>query len=219
MLHRIRPPGRRQRSQQLRQPHYLPVNPPIEPPKPGNPNIADLDRWQPIALVQYVDQAGNVYNSNPPALSPEWGAVLPFALTEATDDVLPRRLRLQRLPRPRRAAARAGRERGHLQMGLRARRGLVGSSRPGGRRDDGHLAGEQRQHRRAAEDVRGSPGVLRPAERRQPEDRHDLNPATGAPYEPQIVPRGDYTRVSPSSGPTAPLRKRRPATGSRSSTR
>ena len=63
--------------------HYLPVNPPIEPPKPGNPTIADLDRWQPIALVQYVDQAGNVYNSNPPALSPEWGAVLPFALSEA----------------------------------------------------------------------------------------------------------------------------------------
>ena len=62
--------------------HYLPVNPPIEPPKPGNPNIADLDRWQPIQLVQYVDQAGNVYNSNPPALSPEWGAVLPFALSE-----------------------------------------------------------------------------------------------------------------------------------------
>ena len=61
--------------------HYLPVNPPIEPPKPGNPAIVDLDRWQPIALVQYVDQAGNVYNSNPPALSPEWGAVLPFALT------------------------------------------------------------------------------------------------------------------------------------------
>ena len=62
---------------------YVPVNPPIEPPKPGNPAIVDLDRWQPIALVQYIDQAGNVYNSNPPALSPEWGAVLPFALTDA----------------------------------------------------------------------------------------------------------------------------------------
>ena len=63
--------------------HYLPVNPPIEPPKPGNPDIVDLDRWQPIKLANYVDQAGNVINSQPPALTPEWGAVLPFSLTDA----------------------------------------------------------------------------------------------------------------------------------------
>ena len=63
--------------------HYLPVNPPIEPPKPGNPAIVDLDRWQPIALVQYIDQGGNVINSQPPALTPEWGAVAPFSLTDA----------------------------------------------------------------------------------------------------------------------------------------
>jgi hypothetical protein len=51
--------------------HYQPVNPSIEPPKPGNPDIVDLDRWQPIALVQFTDQGGTVFNSNPPALSPE----------------------------------------------------------------------------------------------------------------------------------------------------
>ena len=74
------------------------------------PGIVDLDRWQPIALVQYVDQAGNVINSQPPALTPEWGAVAPFSLTDADKSrTSARRLRLQRLPRSRaRRRARSG---------------------------------------------------------------------------------------------------------------
>ena len=47
---------------------------------------------------------------------------------------------------------------------------------------------------------------------------HDVNPATGAPYEPQIVPRGDYTRVLAEFWADGPSPRRRPATGSPSST-
>ena len=62
---------------------YLPVNPPVEPEEPGNPDIIDLDRWQPVSLTLFIDQAGNPILDEPTFLSPEWGQVVPFALTDA----------------------------------------------------------------------------------------------------------------------------------------
>lgn len=62
---------------------YMPVNPPVEPEEPGNPDIIDLDRWQPISLGLFIDQSGNPITEEPEFLSPEWGQVSPFALTEA----------------------------------------------------------------------------------------------------------------------------------------
>ena len=61
---------------------YRPVNEALEPEFPGNPNITDLNRWQPLALMQAVDQAGNPVEGTPDFLSPEWGGVVPFALHE-----------------------------------------------------------------------------------------------------------------------------------------
>ena len=34
---------------------YVPVNPPILPEEPGNPDIVDLNRWQPIQLSLSID--------------------------------------------------------------------------------------------------------------------------------------------------------------------
>jgi len=62
---------------------YVPTNPAIEPELPGNPDIVDLDRWQPISLSLAIDQSGNVISSEPEFLSPEWGRVAPFALVDA----------------------------------------------------------------------------------------------------------------------------------------
>ena len=62
---------------------YVPANPAIEPELPGNPEIVDLDRWQPISLSLAIDQSGNVISSEPEFLSPEWGRVTPFALVDA----------------------------------------------------------------------------------------------------------------------------------------
>ena len=61
---------------------YEPVNAALEPELPGNPNITDLNRWQPLALEEFVDQAGNPSDSEPEFLSPEWGSVVPFALKD-----------------------------------------------------------------------------------------------------------------------------------------
>ncbi|MCO6491559.1 MAG: hypothetical protein J5I98_24295 [Phaeodactylibacter sp.] len=61
--------------------YYEPVNPPLFVEAPGNPDIADLNRWQPLAFTQFIDQSGNPFgNFIPPFVSPEWGRVLPFSL-------------------------------------------------------------------------------------------------------------------------------------------
>jgi hypothetical protein len=40
---------------------YTPSNPPLNPRASGNPNIADPNRWQPLALGIFVDQSGNIF--------------------------------------------------------------------------------------------------------------------------------------------------------------
>lgn len=61
---------------------YVPVNPPLVVPLPGNPGIVDPDRWQGLALDFFIDQQGQVIvGGYPPALTPEWGQVKPFSLT------------------------------------------------------------------------------------------------------------------------------------------
>ncbi len=61
---------------------YEPVNPPLFPDFPGNPDIIDTNRWQPLALEYFVDQSGNpVATGYPDFLSPEWGQVTSFSLS------------------------------------------------------------------------------------------------------------------------------------------
>jgi hypothetical protein len=61
--------------------YYEVSNPPLAPILPGNPNMVDPNRWQPLSLNIYIDQAGNIVPINTPEfLSPEWGLVTPFAL-------------------------------------------------------------------------------------------------------------------------------------------
>ena len=62
---------------------YEPVNPPLITIEPGNPDVVDPNRWQPLTLEVFIDQSGNVIPGNTPDfLGPEWGYVVPFALSE-----------------------------------------------------------------------------------------------------------------------------------------
>jgi len=66
--------------------YYEPVNGPLQPPLPGTQELVDLDRWQPLGLEVFVDQAGNVVPGGaPPFIGAEWGNVTPFAMT--SDDM------------------------------------------------------------------------------------------------------------------------------------
>ncbi|MBI1225177.1 MAG: T9SS type A sorting domain-containing protein [Bacteroidetes bacterium] len=66
--------------------YYQPVNPPLVTHLDGNPDLVDFNRWQPLTLDIFIDQNGQPlpYNT-PPALSPEWGDVVPFSMT--SDDL------------------------------------------------------------------------------------------------------------------------------------
>ncbi|MEO0638206.1 MAG: FG-GAP-like repeat-containing protein, partial [Bacteroidota bacterium] len=61
--------------------HYNPENNFLEIAVPGNPYLTDPNRWQPLAFDVFIDQSGNITSSNvPDFLSPEWGEVPPFAM-------------------------------------------------------------------------------------------------------------------------------------------
>lgn len=61
---------------------YQPVNEPLVVKLFGNPDMADPNRWQPLALDFFVDQGGIVLGAYPAFLGPHWGYVTPFALRE-----------------------------------------------------------------------------------------------------------------------------------------
>lgn len=60
---------------------YKPVNDSLLPHRPGNPLIKNINRWQPLKLESAVDQNGNPIPTLQRFQSPEWGSVTPFALT------------------------------------------------------------------------------------------------------------------------------------------
>ena len=175
---------------------YQPVNPPLRPEEPGNPDIVDLNRWQPLALREFIDQAGNPVDSEPEFLSPEWGAVTPFALSP--DD-------------------RVGYERdgfaysvwhdpgppptidGALSDNYKWAFALVSVWSSHLAPDDGETmdispAGIGNIESYPA-DFTDYPTFFDTRQGGDPGGGHDVNPVTGEPYAPQVVPRGDYTRV------------------------
>ncbi|MEL0455859.1 FG-GAP-like repeat-containing protein [Flavobacteriaceae bacterium SZ-1-7] len=63
--------------------YYEPVNEPLVLNNPGVNDITQIDpnRWQPLSFDTFIDQSGNVIEGKTPAfLSPEWGNVYPFSL-------------------------------------------------------------------------------------------------------------------------------------------
>jgi len=62
---------------------YEPVNDPLIIEIPGSSDVMDPNRWQPLTLELFIDQAGNPIPFNTPQfLGAEWGQVEPFALSE-----------------------------------------------------------------------------------------------------------------------------------------
>lgn len=62
---------------------YETINPPLITDNSGNPDLQNPNRWQPLALETFIDQAGNfIDGSTPDFLSPEWGNVTPFSMQE-----------------------------------------------------------------------------------------------------------------------------------------
>jgi hypothetical protein len=176
---------------------YEPVNPPLTPIEPGNPDLEDPDRWQPLRFKIFIDQSGNEIPGGTPAfVSPEWGRVRPFALREADRVVYERDghpYPVYHDPGPPPLLGTDAADdylwgftlvmvwSSHLDPSD----GVTMDISPASLGNFPALP----------ESLDEYPDFYDLVEGGDPSMGHDVNPRTGFPYEPQIVPRGDYARV------------------------
>lgn len=179
--------------------YYQPVNEPLEPEKPGNPNISDLNRWQPLSLESFIDQSGNLILTAPKFLSPEWGNVYGFSLTDAdltTNERGGNEYRVFNdpgMPPLIEEAVSSGENDYHWGFELVSiwgahldpSDGVMWDISPGSSGNISDLPTDFAGHRSFYNEFDGGdPGTGRA-----------MNPKTGQPYASNMVPRGDYTRV------------------------
>ncbi|KYG73371.1 hypothetical protein AWW68_11740 [Roseivirga spongicola] len=178
---------------------YQPVNQPIAPQVPGNPRITDLNRWQQIELEVFVGQSGFESGEMQPFLSPEWGNVYPFALT-AKDRVRKKRdgssfwvYNDPGAPPRFDDFENGGHEfyKWNFEMvsiwsaHLSPWDNVMWDISPASIGNSSALPNNWNEYPNYYKRLEGGDGSK----------GHELNPSTGLPYEPNIVPRGDYTRV------------------------
>ncbi|MGB0839945.1 MAG: DUF6851 domain-containing protein, partial [Chitinophagales bacterium] len=180
---------------------YLPVNPPMNIVIPGNVNILNLNRWQPLRFTNFIDQGGNdLGNAVPDFLSPEWGQVTPFSLQTTDLSIFPRggfdylvyhdpgppayldTINAVGIEDPYKwGNALVSAWSSHLDPAD----GVMWDISPG---SIGNIQSYPT-------DVNDYPDFYRLEEGGDASIGHTLNPKTNAPYEPQFVPRADYARV------------------------
>ena len=153
---------------------YRPANPPMVVAHAGAGDVLDPNRWQPLALRLFVDQAGRRQPGNVQRfIGSHWGAVTPFALSP--DGMVDDGVYLDPGPPPYLGGGRTR----EYQMAFAEVLRYGATLTP----DDGALidispAAIGNNHL-GANDGRG----------------HAVNPVTGQPYAPNVVKRGDWARV------------------------
>jgi hypothetical protein len=163
--------------------HYVPVNAPLDLDLSGNPGMTDPNRWQPLQRDEgFVDQSGHVVGQAQTFLGAEWGAVTAFALS--TDD-------LSVFPD-------ASGDWDHWVYHDPGPPPTLGG--PGDAQWKAAFV-EVVEYSSQLDPADGVTLDISPASRGNNSlgandgGGYALNPHTGAPYEPQIVLRGDYRRV------------------------
>ena len=180
---------------------YEPLNPGLDPTLPGNPDLIDPNRWQPLKLAIFIDQSGNPVDSKGlPFLSPEWGIVHPFALKESDKQIYQRDGNSYIVYHD--PGVPSLMEDGAASEGSKAYQWGF------------ELVGIWSSHLDPADSVMWDISPTRignvqsyPSTFEEYQDFYDLieggdasighalNPVTGLPYPPNMVPRADYTRV------------------------
>ena len=178
---------------------YKPVNSPLVTKFAGN-TMENPNRWQPLSLDVFIDQSGNVIPINTPFfLSPEWGRVVPFSLKSQDLKIFTRdnnQYLVYHDPGtpPQLSPDGSGTSAAYQwnfdlvscwSAHLDPRDGVMWDISPGGIGNSGALPKTFEEYQAFYKVIQG--GVTQTG--------HQLNPSTGKPYVPQMVPRGDYTRV------------------------
>ncbi|MEQ9424073.1 MAG: T9SS type A sorting domain-containing protein [Cyclobacteriaceae bacterium] len=179
---------------------YEPVNPAMDPTVPGSQGATDPNRWQPLSFDFFIDQSGNLISGNTPDfLGPEWGRVIPFALTANDltvyerdgneywvyhDPGMPAYLESDG------SGMSAEYQWGYSLVSIWSSQldpsdGVMWDISPGSIGNIPDLPTTISGYREFYDLFEGGDISL----------GHDVNPKTDEPYPPQMVPRGDYGRV------------------------
>lgn len=176
---------------------YEAFNPPLSPQLPGNPDIVDLNRWQPLALGTFIDQSGNPITGGAlEFLSPEWGEVQSFALTDNELSLKEREGNNYKVfYDPGSPPLAEGELAEQYKWGftlvaqwsshLDPKDGVMWDISAASIGNIGPLP----------ERFEDYPNFYNALEGGDTSQGRPINPITNEPYEAQIVPRGDYTRV------------------------
>lgn len=181
--------------------YYSPVNAPLSLREYQDAyDLADPNRWQPLLFENFVDQSGNVIEGGAPEfLGPEWGAVTPFAFKPENLQVLNNGFDSYIYDDP--GAPPAIQEGGGLSDPYKWNFALVAAwsahldpndttridISPGaiGNVDIAEYPRNFSEYMEFYDFINGGDTGT----------GHAANPATGLPYEPQLVKRADYTRA------------------------
>eukprot|EP00903_Cladosiphon_okamuranus_P000249 g249.t1 len=165
-----------------------------------NPNITDLNRWQPLTLDLFIDQSGNVIpGATPGFLSPEWGSVTPFALDDSVAVTFQREgddYKVYHNPgSPPLIQADGSGQSDAYQWGfatvavwsshLDPSDGVMLDISPAGIGNVTDFPVAIADYPNFYDQINGGTSA----------SGYTTNPVTGQPYAPNLVPRGDYARV------------------------
>ncbi|MGB5756719.1 MAG: vanadium-dependent haloperoxidase [Acidimicrobiales bacterium] len=153
-------------------PSYEPVNPPLVVASSGTV-MNDPNRWQPLELERMVAQNGMPLDETVQTfVGSHWGDVSPFALARRSGQGLP------------------------LDPGAPPKLGDPASDQEFKDAAVAVVAASAALDPGSSESIDISPASLGEAPLGTNDSRgHELNPATGAPYQPNVVALGDYGRV------------------------
>ena len=182
--------------------NYAPFNNAMSPASPGSQGLEDPNRWQPLSFDVFVDQAGfEIPGGVPEFLSPEWGKVTPFALSEEDLTIYNREgaeYWVYHDPGPPAYLQENG---GGSSESYKWNHSLVSvwSSQldpsDGTMIDISPASIGNLDINTFPTTLQGLEGFYNLEDGGDPGEGYDLNPHTQAPYEQQIVPKGDYARV------------------------
>ena len=181
---------------------YEPVNEPYYLDNDENVPINNPNRWQPLALENFIDQSGNITGENiPDFLSPEWGFVYGFALDDQDVTTYQRDFiyynvfhdplgppQISELENDESEFYRWGFSMVSVwQSHLDPNDGVLWDISPNsiGNNDISSFPTNYSSY----------PSFYNFYEGGVNNNGHSINPITGNAYETNIVPRGDYTRV------------------------
>ena len=176
---------------------YRPINLSFNPNFPGVFGLSNPNRWQSLQLDEFIDQSGNA-SDVPEFIGAEWGKVTPFALevekslSRWRDDA---HYRVYHDPGPPALLDRADPQNDAYQWGhslvaiwsshLDPSDGVMWDISPASLGNSSDLHSGLLAPKTFYQRIRGG----------STDRGYTLNPATGKPYQPHVVPRGDYTRV------------------------